>query len=78
MMAIACGLCTGSNYYNQPLLSSIAHDFWVNITIAAYLSVIAQTIFTIGFVPLGNYFETKKTITEFMAIVAIGQLICFL
>lgn len=81
MMAIACGLCTGSNYYNQPLLSSIAHDFDVTMTVAAYSSVIAQTMFTIGLlllVPLGDYFETKKTITGFMAIAALGQLICFL
>ncbi|ATO20161.1 MFS transporter [Acinetobacter sp. LoGeW2-3] len=81
MMAIACGLCTGSNYYNQPLLSSIAHDFDVTMTVAAYSSVIAQTMFTIGLVllvPLGDYFETKKTITGFMAIAALGQLICYL
>lgn len=80
VMAIACGLCTGSNYYNQPLLNSIAADFNVTITIAAYSSVIAQTMFTLGLVllvPLGDYFETKRTVTVFMAIAAIGQLICF-
>lgn len=80
VMAIACGLCTGSNYYNQPLLNSIAADFNVTITIVAYSSVIAQTMFTLGLVllvPLGDYFETKRTITVFMAIAAIGQLICF-
>lgn len=80
MMAIACGLCTGSNYYNQPLLNSIAYEFHVTTTVAAYSSVIAQSMFTLGlvlFVPLGDYFETKRTITGFMAIAAIGQLICF-
>lgn len=80
MMAIACGLCTGSNYYNQPLLNSIASDFNVHVTVAAHSSVIAQSMFTLGLVllvPLGDYFETKKTITGFMAIAALGQLICF-
>lgn len=79
LMAIACGLCTGSNYYNQPLLSSIALEFQVSIDSVAYLSFTAQIMYTIGLfllVPLGDMFEKKKTIVVFMLLAAIGQLIC--
>lgn len=79
LMAIACGLCTGSNYYNQPLLNSIAQDFQVSTATTAYLSFTAQIMYTLGLlllVPLGDMFEKKKTIVVFMVLAAIGQLIC--
>lgn len=79
LMAIACGLCTGSNYYNQPLLSSIAAEFQVSLPTAAYLSFTAQIMYTLGLlllVPLGDMFEKKKTIVVFMVLAALGQLIC--
>lgn len=79
LMAIACGLCTGSNYYNQPLLGSIAAEFQVSLPTAAYLSFTAQIMYTLGLlllVPLGDMFEKKKTIVVFMMLAALGQLIC--
>jgi predicted MFS family arabinose efflux permease len=79
LMAIACGLCTGSNYYNQPLLGSIAAEFQVSLPTAAYLSFTAQIMYTLGLlllVPLGDMFEKKKTIVVFMVLAAFGQLIC--
>lgn len=79
LMAVACGLCTGSNYYSQPLLNSIALEFGAEKTSAAYISFIAQTMYTLGLfllVPLGDMFEKKKTIVCFMALAAFGQLIC--
>ena len=79
LMAIACGLCTGSNYYNQPLLGSIAAEFQVSLPTAAYLSFTAQIMYTLGLlllVPLGDMFEKKRTIVVFMVLAAIGQLIC--
>lgn len=79
LMAIACGLCTGSNYYNQPLLGSIAAEFQVSLPTAAYLSFTAQIMYTLGLlllVPLGDMFEKKKTIVVFMVLAAVGQLIC--
>lgn len=79
LMAIACGLCTGSNYYNQPLLGSIAAEFQVALPTAAYLSFTAQIMYTLGLlllVPLGDMFEKKKTIVIFMLFAALGQLIC--
>ena len=51
LMAIACGLCTGSNYYNQPLLNSIATEFQISLPTAAYLSFTAQIMYT-NVVPL--------------------------
>ena len=59
LMAIACGLCTGSNYYNQPLLNSIATEFQISLPTAAYLSFTAQIMYTLGLlllVPLGDIF----------------------
>lgn len=79
LMAIACGLCTGSNYYNQPLLNSIAQDFNVTVSTTAYLSFTAQIMYTLGLlllVPLGDMFEKKKAIVSFMSLGAVGQLIC--
>lgn len=79
LMAIACGLCTGSNYYNQPLLNSIAQDFQISLSSTAYLSFTAQIMYTFGLlllVPLGDMFEKKKAIVTFMSIAAIGQLVC--
>ncbi|MEG2047161.1 MAG: MFS transporter, partial [Comamonas sp.] len=34
-MALACGLCAGGNYFNQPLLHSIAQHFGVDQGMAA-------------------------------------------
>lgn len=79
LMAIACGLCTGSNYYSQPLLNSIALDFEVTKTSAAYISFIAQTMYTLGLfflVPLGDMFQKKNVIVGFMGLAALGQLTC--
>ena len=79
LMALACGLCTGSNYYSQPLLNSIAVDFGVEKTSAAYISFIAQTLYTVGLfflVPLGDMFDKKKIIIIFMALAACGQFLC--
>ena len=79
LMSIACGLCTGSNYYSQPLFSSIAVDFNIALPTVAYLSFISQSMYTLGLlflVPLGDMFEKKKTIVVFMLLAAFGQLIC--
>lgn len=81
LMAIACGLCTGSNYYSQPLLNSIAIEFKVTKTSAAYISFIAQTMYTLGLfflVPLGDKFQKKQVIVSFMALSALGQITCML
>ncbi|MDC4992358.1 MFS transporter [Acinetobacter baumannii] len=79
LMALACGLCTGSNYYSQPLLNSIAAEFGATKTSAAYISFIAQTLYTAGLfflVPLGDIFDKKKIIVVFMGLAAGGQFIC--
>ena len=79
LMALACGLCTGSNYYSQPLLNSIAAEFGAAKTSAAYISFIAQTLYTAGLfflVPLGDMFDKKKIIVAFMGLAAGGQFIC--
>ena len=37
LMAVACGLCAGSNYFNQPLLHSIATQLQVRDASAALI-----------------------------------------
>ena len=37
LMATACGLCAGANYFNQPLLNSIAHALQVSESTAGIL-----------------------------------------
>src|SRR3989344_4263864 len=61
LMAVACGLCAGSNYFNQPLLHSIATQLQV-----AYA---AGLLFL---VPLGDMLERRRLITTLMLLAALG------
>ena len=44
-MAVACGLCAGSNYFNQPLLHSIATQLQVRDASAALIVTLAQVAY---------------------------------
>lgn len=60
LMAVTCGLCAGSNYFNQPLLHSIAVDLRVSEAVASATVTIAQVSYAIGLlflVPLGDMLE---------------------
>lgn len=57
LMAIACGLCAGANYYCQPLIHSIQADFGVPEAQAALTVTFAQVSYALGLlfiVPLGD------------------------
>ncbi len=78
LMAIACGLCAGGNYFNQPLLHSISVSLGISETQAALTVTVAQVSYALGLlfiVPLGDKFERRKLAVGLMTLAAIGQFI---
>ncbi|GGB96563.1 sugar transporter [Oxalicibacterium flavum] len=78
LMAIACGLCAGGNYFNQPLLHSIAAAFSVSDATAALTVTVAQAAYGCGLlflVPLGDKFERRGLVVGLMVLAAIGHFI---
>lgn len=74
-MAVACGLCAGSNYFNQPLLHSIATQLRVPDASAALIVTLAQVAYAVGLlllVPLGDLLERRRLITTLMLLAALG------
>ena len=51
LMAMACGLCAGSAYFNQPLIYSIEKSLGISTSQAGFAVVIAQ----IGYVLLNAF-----------------------
>src|SRR5690606_17770834 len=78
LMAIACGLCAGGNYFNQPLLHSIASALSVSEATAALTVTVAQAAYGCGLlflVPLGDRFEQRGLVVTLMVLAAIGHFI---
>ena len=48
LMAIACGLCAGTNYYCQPLVSSIQAYFQAPESQVALTVTFAQVAYALG------------------------------
>lgn len=79
LMAIACGLCAGANYYCQPLIHSIQADFGVPEAQAALTVTFAQVSYALGLlfiVPLGDVVNKTKFIPLLMFLAGIGLLLC--
>ncbi|WCM86567.1 MFS transporter [Acidovorax sp. NCPPB 3576] len=75
LMAVACGLCAGANYFNQPLLHSIAVHLQVSESTAALTVTIAQVAYACGLlllVPLGDKLERRRLIATLMVLAAVG------
>ena len=75
LMAVACGLCAGSNYFNQPLLHSIATQLQVRDASAALIVTLAQVAYAAGLlllVPLGDLLERRRLIVTLMLLAAFG------
>ena len=75
LMATACGLCAGANYYCQPLIHSIQQDFAVTQAQAALTVTFAQVSYALGLlfiVPLGDVVNKTKFIPFLMLLCAIG------
>lgn len=78
LMALASGLCAGGNYFNQPLLHSIALSLNVSETTAALTVTMAQVSYAIGLVllvPLGDKLERRGLAVTLMLLAATGQFI---
>ncbi len=79
LMAIACGLCAGANYYSQPLIHSIQQYFAVSEASAALTVTFAQISYALGLlliVPLGDVLNKSKFIPVLMALAALGLFLC--
>ncbi len=79
LMAIACGLCAGANYYCQPLVHSIQQYFNMPESQVALTVTFAQVSYALGLlfiVPLGDIVNKIKFIPWLMFCAAIGLLLC--
>ncbi|WP_394661255.1 MFS transporter [uncultured Acinetobacter sp.] len=77
ILAMTCGICAGSNYYNQPLIYSIAHALGVSPDQAALVIVIGQLSYAVGLfllVPLGDFFEKRRYIVLLMLCTGFSQI----
>lgn len=69
MMAMTCALCAGCNYFNQPLIYSIAQDLNISVAQSGWTVVLTQIGYAAGlflFVPLGDLFEKRLYICSLM------------
>ncbi len=76
LMALACGLCAGGNYFNQALLHSIALHFGVDDAAAGLSVTVAQVAYAVGLLfitPLGDKFERRRMAVILMLLAAIGH-----
>lgn len=81
LMAFACGLCAGANYYCQPLIASIQQSFQVPHADVALTVTIAQVSYALGLlliVPLGDILNKTKFIPLLMFGAAFGLALCAL
>ena len=79
LMAIACGLCAGANYYCQPLISSIQQYYQVPESQVALTVTFAQISYALGLlfiVPLGDMLNKTKLIPFLILGAAAGLFIC--
>lgn len=79
LMAIACGICAGANYYSQPLIHSIQLYFQASESSVALTVTFAQISYAIGLlfiVPMGDILNKTKFIPLLMFCASIGLFIC--
>ena len=75
LMALACGLCAGGNYFNQPLLHSIAGHFSVSESAAATSVTLAQVAYAGGLLllaPLGDKLQRRGLAVSLMLVAPVG------
>jgi predicted MFS family arabinose efflux permease len=77
LMTITTGLVVANIYYNQPLLTDIAHTFGVSNSQAGQVSMFTQMGYAAGLlfiVPLGDMFRRKKLMVMDFALIIISLL----
>ncbi|WP_298142862.1 MFS transporter [uncultured Acinetobacter sp.] len=78
IMALACGLCAGSAYFNQPLIYSIEKSLNIQTSQAGFAVVVAQIGYMLGLmllVPLGDFFNKRKLVVSLMCFAGISQIL---
>ncbi|MGC3819147.1 MFS transporter [Acinetobacter sp. G11] len=78
LMAIACGLCAGSAYFNQPLIYSIEKSLRISTSQAGLTVVLAQIGYVLGLmllVPLGDFLNKRKLVVSLMVFAALSQIL---
>ena len=79
LMAVACGVCAGVNYYSQPLIASLQIYFQVPESQVALTVTFAQVSYALGLlliVPLGDILNKRRLIPILMNLTACGLLLC--
>ena len=79
LMAIACGICAGANYYSQPLIHSIQLYFNAPESSVALTVTFAQISYALGLlfiVPMGDILNKTKFIPFLMFLSALGLFLC--
>jgi MFS family permease len=77
LMATACGLCAGANYFNQPLLNSMVQHLQISDAQASSTVTMAQVSYggTAFLVPLGDMLERRRLVLTLMLLAACGMLL---
>ncbi|MCU4317374.1 MFS transporter [Acinetobacter bereziniae] len=78
LMAIAAGICTGGNYFSQPLIHSMSLSLNISDTTTAWVPTLAQITYACGLLflmPLGDILEKRKLLFIFMLLAAFGLII---
>lgn len=78
LMAIAAGICTGGNYFSQPLIHSISVSLNLTETTTAWVPTLAQITYACGLLflmPLGDIIEKRKLLFIFMLLASSGLII---
>lgn len=78
LMAIACGLCAGSAYFNQPLIYSIEKSLGISTSEAGFAVVLAQIGYGLGLmllVPLGDLLNKRRLVVSLMLFAAVSQIL---
>lgn len=79
LMAITTGLCAGGNYFNQPLLATIATHLRISEGTAGITVTLAQASYGLGLlllVPLGDLVEKRQLTVGLLLLSALGQALC--
>ena len=78
LMALACGLCAGSAYFNQPLIYSIQKSLNISTDQAGWSVILAQVGYGLGLmllVPLGDLLNKRKLIVCLMVFAGLSQIL---
>lgn len=78
LMAVAAGICSGSNYFSQPLVHSMSLALNLPESTIAWVPTLAQIAYAVGLLilmPLGDILEKRKLLFILMLLAAIGLLI---